>query len=65
MEMASARALAEHIEMSRWPKHSVSRKNGNQRAGAPLGIREGACAPQTKGIITAKEPKKLRAKRTF
>src|SRR3954462_5146601 len=42
---AVLRALAEHIEPFLWANPLVSREIEDQRAGAPVGTREGACAP--------------------
>ena len=46
---AVLRALAEHIRASLWANRLVSLKIVNRRAGAPVGTREGACAPR-KGL---------------
>src|SRR4051812_29268856 len=43
---AVLRGLAEHTGLLLWPNRLVSRKSRNRRAGAPVGTREGACAPQ-------------------
>jgi hypothetical protein len=63
---AVLRALAEHIGGIALAEPFANRKIGNQRAGAPIGTREGACAPRIElnrsGLIMPKSAQNKRGR---